>query len=699
MQTNTRKLLSTLLVFALVFSLFAAMPVKANAATEMEANSCEIGGVKYSLFGAISAVPTGGSSPTVIKLLANISTGPTISIDNKKIIFNLNGKELHFKQLDVKGASIVDYIGAGQFIAERNVTDGSAGYSYPPLLVTDNSSCTLTGAKGSISPEGDASLIVCTRGSKVTVNGSVSGSANGGGQAVSAGQDSVVTVNGNITMNAAFKGSGARAYMDSKVVVSGNINVPGGIGAGASNNSTVTVEGTITAQTYAEVFNEHTGAYVKKTINDYTAISTLSGYRTYAEGDSTVWVKEPTPAVAITQQPSDKTVKSGEDATFSITVIGSSPITFQWQYFHDDPILQDWADLPENSSNSGVKTRQLTLYNNTFDPVYEQNNTVRLRCKVTGSGTTVYSNEAKLTIIQIVIDPTITGPTTMTLQAGYAATSTAAYTMTGEPAPTVVKVSGDAAIKWNYTTNKLDIAAGLAPGSYPVELMAGNGFSYATLIFTLTVTPAPSAGGSMNNFQTVNTYVIGMFTDVNENAWYGFYDQKVIALAYEYGLMTGNSATTFNPTGNMSVAEAITVATRVHCYYMTGQKLVFTPTPGATWYQGNVDYAIAEGIIKATDFTNYTRAITRAEMAYIFSRCLPAAEFPAQNTVNSLPDVNNNTPYRNEIFMLYKAGVVQGSGTPGTFYPANNIIRAEAAAIISRVILPLTRFSGRTFGA
>ena len=160
--------------------------------------------------------------------------------------------------------------------------------------------------------------------------------------------------------------------------------------------------------------------------------------------------------------------------------------------------------------------------------------------------------------------------------------------------------------------------------------------------------------------------------------------------------MKGNTATTFSPTGNMSIAEAITVAARVHSIYMTGTTAF---VQGAPWYQVYVDYAIANGIIETGDFTNYGRLITRAEMAYIFSRCLPISEFPSKNTVNSLPDVNNGTPYKNEIFMLYKVGVVQGSGAAGTFNPNSNIIRAEAAAIISRVIIPDTRLSGRTFGA
>jgi len=106
-----------------------------------------------------------------------------------------------------------------------------------------------------------------------------------------------------------------------------------------------------------------------------------------------------------------------------------------------------------------------------------------------------------------------------------------------------------------------------------------------------------------------------------------------------------------------------------------------------------------KGIIRAGDFkdSDYNRAATRAEMAYIFSRALPETEFASQNTVNSLPDVNSGTSYSAAIFMLYRAGVLTGNDDSGTFSPNSNITRAQAAAIISRVILPSTRISGRTF--
>ena len=91
----------------------------------------------------------------------------------------------------------------------------------------------------------------------------------------------------------------------------------------------------------------------------------------------------------------------------------------------------------------------------------------------------------------------IHGPAGMTLAPGYRATSTAAFTVTGVRPVRVEKISGDEKITWNAATKKLDIAAGLPVGTYPVELTASNiteaEFTYT---FTLTVKQSSSGGGS-----------------------------------------------------------------------------------------------------------------------------------------------------------------------------------------------------------
>jgi hypothetical protein len=101
--------------------------------------------------------------------------------------------------------------------------------------------------------------------------------------------------------------------------------------------------------------------------------------------------------------------------------------------------------------------------------------------------------------------PRITGPVSLNLTVGYDATSTGEYTITGTTPVKVEIISGDAKIVWNNTTKKLDIAAGLPIGVYPVELRATNSAGQFTFNFTLTVEakvyyldrPATVTGGTI----------------------------------------------------------------------------------------------------------------------------------------------------------------------------------------------------------
>lgn len=184
---------------------------------------------------------------------------------------------------------------------------------------------------------------------------------------------------------------------------------------------------------------------------------------------------------------------------------------------------------------------------------------------------------------------------------------------------------------------------------------------------------------------TVIVLVVPAFTDVNSSSWY----QSVVTYAYNLGLMVGNSDTTFNPMGNVTVAEAVTMAARARNSYNGGTNNDFKAS--SVWYQTYVDYAIENGIIKKGDFDRYDRVATRAEMAYIFAHALPDKGMKAINKVTSLPDVDSNTKYSKEIFTLYNAGILTGSDTKGTFLPDNPITRSEAAAIITRITLSSER--------
>ncbi len=188
-------------------------------------------------------------------------------------------------------------------------------------------------------------------------------------------------------------------------------------------------------------------------------------------------------------------------------------------------------------------------------------------------------------------------------------------------------------------------------------------------------------------FEKTNTYSDGMFTDVPVNAWYA----SEVKNAYELGFMNGTGDTLMSPDGTMTVAQGITVASRVHAIY---NQNTIPEKSGGKWYDMYVEYAVNNGICKTEDFDSFDRNIRRYEMAVLFANALPESYFAAKNDITSIPDVNEAEEYADELLMLYKAGVVLGSDDYGTFHSNNPIKRCEAAAIINRAALPENRLTG-----
>ncbi len=191
--------------------------------------------------------------------------------------------------------------------------------------------------------------------------------------------------------------------------------------------------------------------------------------------------------------------------------------------------------------------------------------------------------------------------------------------------------------------------------------------------------------GASAAFAKTNTYSDGQFKDVKTDAWYA----KEVASAYELGFMNGTGADIFSPDGNVTVAQGITMAARVHANF-NGKGEIANSTTG-NWYDNAVKYALENGIITDGQFDNYNRNITRAEMGVLFADSLPASEFASKNNVEHIPDVVESEDYASKLLMLYRAGIVMGSDAYGTFNPDADIKRSETAAIINRVAIPENR--------
>ena len=186
----------------------------------------------------------------------------------------------------------------------------------------------------------------------------------------------------------------------------------------------------------------------------------------------------------------------------------------------------------------------------------------------------------------------------------------------------------------------------------------GKKICAGALALALSVSLLPGAAlaaESLDNFQRVNAYAAGTFTDVAADSWYA----GSVKDAYELDLVKGSSATTFSPNQNITIGSALALSCRLHSIYHTG-KADFQQ--GEPWYQVYVDYAISNDIIASDEFTDYNANATRRQFAGILAKSL--------------------------IYFLYGAGILTGSDKYGTFQPETPIDRASVATIVSRMALP-----------
>ena len=182
------------------------------------------------------------------------------------------------------------------------------------------------------------------------------------------------------------------------------------------------------------------------------------------------------------------------------------------------------------------------------------------------------------------------------------------------------------------------------------------------------------------------------FTDVSPRDWFSVW----VDLAYNLTLLQGVGDGRFAPHQTLTVAEALKLAAFLESQ-ANGDTFHLQPVTGTPWYKSSVTYCEASGIISAGEFTDLERPVTRAEMAYIFSRTSLARNLPEINSLSrvkaAVPDVRTGDYAAAAIFGLYAKGILTGSDGDLTFRPKDSLTRAEAAAIVSRMARAEQRIS------
>ncbi len=185
-------------------------------------------------------------------------------------------------------------------------------------------------------------------------------------------------------------------------------------------------------------------------------------------------------------------------------------------------------------------------------------------------------------------------------------------------------------------------------------------------------------------FKSIGTVYKFSYEDVDDASWY--FDS--VKSADQMGLINGVDETLFKPDLNITYAQAITLAARMHQKYMTGCVTLENGCGGEAWYQPYVDYCLENHIIESdySDIMNDT--IDRQTYAEIFAKALPDKALVEKNTIfdGAIPDVASDNPHYASIYKLYRAGICNGIDTSGSFYPEKSIKRSEVAAILVRMM-------------
>lgn len=175
------------------------------------------------------------------------------------------------------------------------------------------------------------------------------------------------------------------------------------------------------------------------------------------------------------------------------------------------------------------------------------------------------------------------------------------------------------------------------------------------------------------------------FIDVKTAHWF----RDEVVAAWRMGLVKGRTEELFDPDGEVTLAEAVTLAVRLNRFYHGLADDL--QTDGEDWYRGYYDAATDAGIIAKGAFSDYDRPASRREVAVIMRHALPDAYLPLINRITAIPDVDKNDAAFGDILKLYNAGVLQGTDGDFAFLPDTRITRAEMAAVVNRMARPENR--------
>ena len=169
------------------------------------------------------------------------------------------------------------------------------------------------------------------------------------------------------------------------------------------------------------------------------------------------------------------------------------------------------------------------------------------------------------------------------------------------------------------------------------------------------------------------------FTDVPAGSYY----EDAVIWAVDKGITTGTSATTFNPNGICTRAQAVTFLWRAAGSPAAKSAVMpFTDVKAGSYYETAVLWAVENGITKGTSDTMFSpdATCTRAQIVTFLWR---SQKSPAAGMANPFADVAADTYYIDAVLWAVKHNITVGT-TFSIFSPDEECTRAQIVTFLYR---------------
>ena len=175
------------------------------------------------------------------------------------------------------------------------------------------------------------------------------------------------------------------------------------------------------------------------------------------------------------------------------------------------------------------------------------------------------------------------------------------------------------------------------------------------------------------------------FTDVSDSDW--FYDPVVYV--YENGLMTGTSATTFEPNIATTRGMLVSILHRLEGG-PSAESAGFSDVSDGDWYAQAVNWAASVGVVNGFDDGTFqpNAAITREQLAAILMNYAQykGQDVSARATLDTYNDATAISSWANDVMSWAVAEGLLTGVTNDQLQPQGNATRAQVAAILQRFL-------------